>query len=79
MDQQIQQIDIFSGDPRLIFLAEMYKSSDPYDWYVPVVVVERPDVQQIFNFYIERNLNRVWMKSCWTIDHFITLLGEYLR
>jgi len=78
MDEQIETVDIFSSDPRIAFIAEFYKSPNPGNWYVPLLVCDKPDVRQVLESYILSRGQRICIHACWTWKHYYVMLLNYL-
>lgn len=77
--EQIEIVDIFSGDPRLSWLAEFFKSDDIYEWEVPFLVIDNKSIQYKFSTSGPSPLkNRMFIRSIWDKDHYIEFLETYL-
>jgi hypothetical protein len=78
IDQQIQEVNIFSGDPRLSFLEKLYATSNIYQWYVPVLVIEQPEIKQMFQSYIEGTGKKMYIHSAFADEHYVILVRRIL-
>lgn len=78
--KQIEIVDIFSGDPRLSWLSEFFKSDSVYAWEVPFLVIDELNIQYKFGSLKPSPLeNRVFVRSVWDMDHYIEFLETYLE
>jgi hypothetical protein len=87
--QQIRIVDVFSGDPLLSYLAQLYESPDPYEWAVPVCVFDNPKVhvyfgekhkvEEIKGTFRKEQGSRIMLNTIWDYDHYYTLIKHLLQ
>lgn len=77
--QRIQIINIFSNDPRLSYIANLYKTWDKYQWNLPVLVLDKIVLKKRFNT-IYKSFSRLQIAyNIRSLNHYNTLIEEYLN
>lgn len=76
--QQIDIVDIFDGDPRNAIMAELF-GDDMYEWRVPVLVIERDGIRQVFDSFIPAKEHRMLFHSVSGWEHYYKLLLNILK
>lgn len=77
--QKIQLVYINSNRPELAMLSKIFKSNDPTDWQVPLLILEERGVNRTFDSYVPtNNKNRVKVLSVFHREHMIEYIRTYL-
>ena len=75
---QIQQVDIFSTDPRNVFMANVFGNSTRDGWAVPLLVVDKPGIGKMFSSYIKKRKQRVVIRSVELMEDYAYLVRGVL-
>lgn len=77
--RKIEYIDVLKNDPRCAILEEIYGTDDPYEWEVPVLIIDDVGVQRVFDNYFEGKVYKGIIKSSSNTRHYYYLLRNYFK
>lgn len=78
-DERIHLVEIMSGDPRLVYLSKKYETDDPFEWEVPILVIERPIVKKMFNSIVGKTIQRIEIGGVMDGEHYETLITKFIN
>lgn len=77
---KIQIIHINSNRPELALMAKIFKSSNPADWQVPLLLLEERGINRTFDSYVPTNQkHRAKAISVFHREHLFAYIEEYLK
>mgnify|MGYP007013798666 CR=1 FL=1 len=76
--EKIEIVDVFSRDPRLRLLEAMYNSSDPYVWEVPVLVLDKPVIANLFKGYFKDRGQKILLEQITTKEHYFYIIKRFV-
>ena len=77
-DERIEIVDIFSGDNRVKFLEKLFGTKSRYDWYVPLLVVDKPKLIQMYNSTLKGRGYKTYIFAIRGKEHYASMLLRYL-
>lgn len=78
LGDKINILNIFSGDPRLRLLARYYGTNDPYEWKMPLLVLERNILNRRFGLLKKNRGERTFVHGILSEKHYVMLIREFL-